>query len=85
MVIWTNLKREKQFCNGAIAIEKEKRGINFNNPIYISTSILNLGKVLMQDFRYNYIKNEYDDKVEVTIITSIVTQKIQNITNMQII
>ena len=39
-------KREKQFCNGAIAIETEKC-INLNEPLYIGTSILDLSKVLM--------------------------------------
>ena len=50
-------KREKQYCNGAVAIEKEKCRINLNKPIYIGTSTLDLGKVLIQDFHYNYIKN----------------------------
>ena len=40
-------KREKQFCNGAIAIETEKCIINLNEPLYIGTSILDLSKVLM--------------------------------------
>ena len=40
-------KREKQFCNGAIAIETEKCIINLNESLYIGTSILDLSKVLM--------------------------------------
>ena len=40
-------KREKQFCNGAIAIETEKCIINLNEPLYIGKSILDLSKVLM--------------------------------------
>ena len=39
------LKREKQFRNGAIAIEKGKCRINLNKPIDIGTSILDLSKV----------------------------------------
>ena len=39
-------KREKQFRNEAIAIEKEKCGISLNKLIYIGTSILYLSKVL---------------------------------------
>ena len=40
-------KRQKQFCNGAIAIEKEKYRINLNKSVYIGTIILDLNKVLM--------------------------------------
>ena len=39
--------REKQFRNGAKAIEKERCRINLNKPIYLGTSILDLNKVLI--------------------------------------
>ena len=38
--------------------------INLNKPIYIGISIIDLRKVLMQDFHYNYIKNKYNNKAE---------------------
>ena len=60
-------KREKQFCNGAIAIETEKCIINLNEPLYIGTSILDLSKVLMYDFHYNNIKYKYGDKAEMLL------------------
>ena len=56
--------REKKFRNGAVAIEKETCTINLDKPIYIERSILDLNKVLMQDFHYNYIKNKNDNKTE---------------------
>ena len=31
----------------------------------------------MQDFHYNYTKNEHGDKVEITVITSVITQLLQ--------
>ena len=46
-------KRRKQSRNGAIAIEKEKYGINLNKPSYTGMRILGLSKALMQDFNYN--------------------------------
>ena len=55
-------KVEKQFRNEAIAIEKEKCRINLNKTIYIKRSILDLSKVLMQDFQYNFNKNKYGHK-----------------------
>ena len=62
-----NLKREKQFRNGIVAIEKEKCRIYLNEPIYFGTSILNLNKVLMQDIHYNYMKNKYGGKSEMLL------------------
>ena len=53
-----NFKREKQFRNGAIAIEKQKCSLNLNKPICIGTSILDLSKVLMQSHYYNFIKSK---------------------------
>ena len=61
------LKREKQFRNGIVAIEKEKCRIYLNEPIYFGTSILNLNKVLMQDIHYNYMKNKYGGKAEMLL------------------
>ena len=45
-------KREKELRNGVIAIEKGR--INLNKPTYIEANILDLIKVLMQDFHYIY-------------------------------
>ena len=50
-----NFERKKQLFNGAIAIKK---------ATYNVTSILDLSKVLMLGFHYNYIKNKYGDKIE---------------------
>ena len=40
-------RRERQFCNRAITIEKEKCKINLDKPDYIGASILELSKVLV--------------------------------------
>ena len=47
-----------------LAIEKENCRTNLNKPIYIGTGILDLRKLLMQDFHHNYLKNKYGDKSE---------------------
>ena len=48
----------------------EKCRINLNKPIYFGTSILDLSKVLMQDFHYNYVKNKNGDKAEMMLTDS---------------
>ena len=61
-------KRGKEFCNRVvIGIEKEKYRINLDKPIYIGASILDLCKILMEDFNYSYIKNKNSDKAEMLL------------------
>ena len=50
---------KKKIRNRVIAIEKRKCKINFNKSIYIGTGILDLRKVLVKDFDYNYIEHKY--------------------------
>ena len=70
--------KNKHFCKGAIAIEKEKCRINLNKPICIGTRILDLVKVLMQDFQYSYIKSKHGDKAEMLLTdTDSLTYKVE--------
>ena len=55
-------REARKFCNAAAAMKKEKCRINIDKPINIGTRVLNLCEGLMQDFHYNYIKNDYGDK-----------------------
>ena len=56
-------KREKQF-----SYQKTKKcRINLNKSIYTRTSILDLSKVLMQDFIIILSKNKYGDKAEMLL------------------
>ena len=49
----------KIFDNDLVAIPKNKDRLTFNKPACIGIYILELSKVLMHEFHYNYIKNEY--------------------------
>ena len=60
-------KGKKPFLKGAIPIEKEKCRISVNKSIYIGAYILDLSKVLMQDFHCNYIKNRDGGKAEMLL------------------
>ena len=51
----------KIFGNNLVAIHKSKLTLKLHKPAYAGMSILELGKVLMQEFHY-YIKNKYDNK-----------------------
>ena len=52
----------KIFDNNLVAIRKSKVSLKLNKPAYIGMCILELSKVLMYEFHYDYIKNRYDNK-----------------------
>ena len=51
----------KIFDNGLVAIRKKKVTLTLNKPAYIAMSILELSKILMYEFHYDYIKNKYSN------------------------
>ena len=51
----------KIFRNDLVAIRENKLTLSFNKPAYIGMCILELTKVLMYEFHYEYIKNKYDN------------------------
>ena len=55
---WTS-KPSCKFKNDLIAIRKNKVTLTLNKPPYIGMYILELSKVLMYEFHYNYIKNKH--------------------------
>ena len=49
----------KIFNNDLVAIRENKVTLTLNKPAYIGMCILELSKVLMYGFHYDYIKNKY--------------------------
>ena len=45
-------------------IEMKKTKVKMNKPIYLGLSILEISKILMYEFWYDYIKPKYDNKVK---------------------
>ena len=56
-----NYDRSTIFDENLIAVHMRKTKLYFNKPVYLGMSILDLSKVLMFDFHYNYIKTKYGD------------------------
>ena len=54
-----NYHTTKHFSNNLMAIEMKKTGVKMNEPIYPCMSILDIRKTLMYEFRYDYMKPEY--------------------------
>ena len=58
----TRLNVAQNFDNNLVAIQKRKVALKLNKPAYIGTCILDLSKVGMYKFHYDYIKNKDDNK-----------------------
>ena len=49
-------------------IEMKKTKIKMNKPIYIGLSILEISKILMYEFWYDYMKPKYDNNVKLCYV-----------------
>ena len=59
---WTSKPRyvsHEIFDNGLVAIRKNKVTLTLNKVAYIGMCILEISKVLIYEFHYDYFKNKY--------------------------
>ena len=54
--------RSKIFNENLMAVHKVKERLTLNRPAYLGMCILDLSKMLMYDFHYNYIKKKYNSR-----------------------
>ena len=47
-----------------LAIEMKKTQIHMNKPVYLGVSILELSKMLIYEFWYDYVKPKYGEKAK---------------------
>ena len=59
-----NYDQTKQFSENLPAIEMKKIKVKMNKLVYLSMSILDIIKMLMYKFWYDYIKPKYEDKAQ---------------------
>ena len=59
LVSQPNFQRATIFDRKLIAIHLKKTEVYFNKPVYVGQAILDLSKLLMFDFHYNYIHKKY--------------------------
>ena len=53
----------KVFEENLVAVQLGKTYINYNKPIYVGFSILDISKTLIYDFFYGFLKQRYGDKM----------------------
>ena len=65
LVAKPNLKcPPKIFSENLVSVHMRKTSLTMNKPIYLGMCILDLSKIIMYDFHYNYIKSKYADKAK---------------------
>ena len=67
-----NFISQKIFDKNFIAVHQVKSVLTLNKPIYVRFSILELSKLLMYKFHYDYVCNKYDAKLLFTDTDSLV-------------
>ena len=77
MDIKTRLQAKKIFGNDLVTIPKSKVTLTINKPAYIGICILEMSRMLMYEFHYDYIKNKYDSNSELLFTDSITIYKIK--------
>ena len=58
----------KWFSENLLTIEMKKTIVKMNKPIYLGLSILEISKILMYEFWYDYMKPKYGDNVKLCYI-----------------
>ena len=58
-----NFKDSRHFSKHLIAVEMGKTEITMNKPVYLGQAILDLSKMVMYEFHYDYMKPKYGSKV----------------------
>ena len=67
-----NFVSQKIFDKNFIAVHQIKPVLTLNKPVYVGFSILELSKLLMYKFHYDYVCNKYDAKLLFTDTDSLV-------------
>ena len=56
----------KRFSEKLLAIEMKKTKVKMNKPVYVGMSILDIRKILMQEFSHDHIKPKYGDRAKLS-------------------
>lgn len=57
-----NFKKLSIFSEDVVAIEMQHKSIKLDKPIIIGMAVLDISKVWMYDFHYNFMKEKYAER-----------------------
>ena len=61
-----NFQSHIRFSDDLVAVQMKRTELVLNKPIYLGMSILNISKNLMYNFHYNYIKQKFGSKAQLS-------------------
>ena len=64
LVAKPNFKGRKILQEDFVSVHMKKTSLTMNKPVYLGMCILDLSKIIMFDFHYNYIKPKYGNKAK---------------------
>ena len=64
LVAKPNYLSRKIFNENLVSVHMKKTSLTMNKPVYLGMCILDLSKIIMFDFHYNYIKPKYGNKAK---------------------
>lgn len=64
LVAAPNFKRATIFSEDCVAVEMKKTNILMNKPIAVGMAVLDISKVVMYEFYYNFLKPKYGEKIK---------------------
>ena len=59
-----NYHTRKYFPENLMEIKMKQTKVKVNKPVYLGMSILDISKILMYEFCYDYIKSKYQDRAK---------------------
>ena len=62
-----NYHTKKHFTENLLGIEMKKTKVKMNKPLYLGITILDISKIFMYKFWYDYIKPKYGDRANYVI------------------
>lgn len=68
LIAQPNFKRCKVFDQGLVAIELHKTHVILSKPICVGMSVLDLSKLVMYSFMYDFLKKKYNDKLSLAYV-----------------
>ena len=64
LVAKPNFRSRKIFSENLVSVHMKKTSLTMNKPVYLGMCILDLSKIIMFDFHYNYIKPKYGNNAK---------------------